>query len=1002
MKHVFGVLFAVVCTLSMTMTAMGAVTQTLTELDPPKPAQIVQMGEDGHLIYPPYDDEGDIMIDFSRVGYKNGDEPIPEVPVVMELEPSAGEEDDTAYIQAAIDKVSELPMDQNGIRGALLLKKGTYRIANSVYIKASGVVLRGEGDSTDGTVVLATGTEQYNPIIIQGSGSATKNGDQIQIVDTYVGVGARTFTVEDASSLNLGDEIIVYRPSTEEWISDIGMDQIPAPATQWAPGSYDFQWQRRITKIDGNTITIESPITTALDKQYGGGSVFKYTWEGRVSNCAVENIYMDSTYTSDTDEKHGWMAVQIKNAVDCWVQHVTAIHYAYSCVSVENTAQRVTVQDCTCLDMKSRIVGGLRYSFNLCGQQILITRCYAETGRHDWVNGSQVLGPNVFYDNVSVQSNAVSEPHHRWASGTLYDNVVQKNPNSGGGTFEAVNRGNSGTGHGWAGANIVFWNCTSSATIVSKPPTAQNFAVGVGSLMPADEVADSVESTLSYANKQGGTQFEYEGQPLIGNGYIESPTGPVTPQSLYVQQRLDWEASEEYRIDKAVLLVVDQPNAIVHTKQVPIDAENDAVKPVIIGDRTLVPVRFISENFGAVVDFDSSTDTVSVDYQGKHATMVLGENILNMDGEEIVLDVPAQDYNDRTFIPIRALAEQLLGKKVFWDDKGFIAISDFDDILDSEEDAATIDNLIESIKRVPTADVDPTKPVDKSHARAAVTTGDVAYPSLVTGATVISSGDYSDGYIADYAIDNNMSTRWASTKAEGTGSWLLIDFQKPVTYKSIKLFEYNTVDRIKEVKLEASDDGTTFTEIATLPVTRESDKTYEEVTFPETTSQYLKVTFTDVTEGTDVTIYEIEVPNAIAAQSVERNPNAVPIVGVTANGNDGNVEGNTIDGNLATRWSMSGTDGQWIQWELEKETKISSVDLAFYSGDQRIAKFDIMVSTDGKEFTKVLSAQGSGTLIDLERFSFEPVDAKYVKFVGYGNSLNAWNSITEVSINPAE
>lgn len=1003
MKRVWGLVLALSCMFSMTMTVWGEAVQTLTELEQPKPAEIVKMNGDGHLVYPPYNEQGDVMMDFSRVGYKNGDEPIPEVPVVMELEPSAGEGDDTEYIQAAINKVSELPMDRNGIRGALLLKKGTYRLEKSVYIKASGVVLRGEGDSTDGTVILATGTEQYNPVVIQGSGSAVKDGDQIQITDKYVGVGARTFTVADASTLNLGDEIIIYRPSTQAWISDLGMDKIPAPATQWAPGSFDLGWQRQITKIEGNTITVESPVTTAIDAQYGGGSVFKFKWDGRVSNCAVENIYLDSTYTSDTDEKHGWIAVQLQNAVDCWVQHVTAVHYAYSCVSVERTARRVTVQDCTCLDMKSRIVGGLRYSFNLCGQQVLVTRCHAETGRHDWVNGSQVVGPNVFYDNVSEQGNSVSEPHHRWASGTLYDNVVLKNPNKGGGTFEAVNRGNSGTGHGWAGANIVFWNCTSAMTVVSKPPTAQNFAVGVGSLLSAEEVASAGEGTLSYANKQGATQFVYEGRPLVGNGYIESPTGPVTPQSLYVQQRADWEASVEYRINNAVILGVDQPKAIIKTTQVPIDANNDAVKPFVVNGRTLVPVRFIAEALGAEVGFDSGTDTVSVDYQGKHATMVLGENILKIDGEETVLDVPAQDYNDRTFIPLRALSEQLLGKKVFWDDKGLIAISNFDDILDSEKDAAMIDNLLESMKRIPKAAINPAAPVDKSHAKTVADgTFETVSPSLVVGATITSSGDYNENYTPNLAIDNDMETRWASTKEKGKGSWLLIDFQKPVTYKKVKLFEYNTVDRIKEVKLEASDDGVAFTEIATLPVTRISDKIYEEVNFTETTSRYLKITFTDVQAGTDVTLYEIEVPDATLGQSTERNPNAVKVTKVTASGNDGNAETNTIDGSLETRWSMSGTDGQWIQWELEKETKISSVDLAFYNGDQRAAIFDIMVSEDGKVFKKMLSAQSSGQSNGLEHFSFAPVNAKYVKYVGYGNSVNSWNSITEVSINPAE
>ena len=50
----------------------------------------------------------------------------------------------TPSVQAAIDKVSALPLDKNGFRGAVLLRAGYYKMATSVTIKASGVVLRGE------------------------------------------------------------------------------------------------------------------------------------------------------------------------------------------------------------------------------------------------------------------------------------------------------------------------------------------------------------------------------------------------------------------------------------------------------------------------------------------------------------------------------------------------------------------------------------------------------------------------------------------------------------------------------------------------------------------------------------------------------------------------------------------------------------------------------------------------------------------------------------------
>src|SRR5204863_5568137 len=82
--------------------------------------------------------------------------PIPTVPVRDTIWPVAG--DNTANVQAAIDKVSALPLDKYGFRGAVLLRAGYYRMATPIAIKASGVVLRGEGMGDTGTILIGTGT----------------------------------------------------------------------------------------------------------------------------------------------------------------------------------------------------------------------------------------------------------------------------------------------------------------------------------------------------------------------------------------------------------------------------------------------------------------------------------------------------------------------------------------------------------------------------------------------------------------------------------------------------------------------------------------------------------------------------------------------------------------------------------------------------------------------------------------------------------------------------
>src|SRR6516225_4136618 len=92
----------------------------------------VYPGPDGNLIYQP-DARGNRIEDFSMVGYQTGIVPLPDtaggvsVPIQASLDPSAG--DQTARIQSAIDQVSQLPMDANGFRGAVLLTAGNYPIS---------------------------------------------------------------------------------------------------------------------------------------------------------------------------------------------------------------------------------------------------------------------------------------------------------------------------------------------------------------------------------------------------------------------------------------------------------------------------------------------------------------------------------------------------------------------------------------------------------------------------------------------------------------------------------------------------------------------------------------------------------------------------------------------------------------------------------------------------------------------------------------------------------
>lgn len=472
-------------------------------------SKFVSIDKSGKLTYHP-DAKGDIIPDFSKVGYYHGAKEIPTVKVVKNVTPING--DATNILQKAIDEVAALPKDKTGFRGAILIKKGKYNISGSLDISTDGIVLRGEGDHENGTVLVAAGKGQRTLIRIAGKGRITEiPNTRKKITNSYVNTGAKSFEVSDASIYKTGDKIILFRPGTKKWIEDLQMDKIVARegTKQWQAEEYNLSFEREITQIKGNTIFIDNPVMMALDSKYGGGEIFKYTYNGRITEVGIENILFDSDYTSDTDEDHGWVAVGFNHIENGWARNLTSKHFGNSCVSLSQGAKNITVMDSKCFDAISVITGGRRYSFNNDGQQNLFMNLVTTEGRHDYVTGAKVLGPNVFYNCTSTKTHSDIGPHHRWAVGTLYDNITTD------GEINVQDRGNWGSGHGWAGVTQVLWNCKVKGAAVQNPwVSGKNYAIGV--------IGNKLRGRLD-----GKPEGEWEGHNQSG----------LIPKSLFETQR---------------------------------------------------------------------------------------------------------------------------------------------------------------------------------------------------------------------------------------------------------------------------------------------------------------------------------------------------------------------------------------------------------------------------------------------------------------------------------
>ena len=514
-------------------------------------AEIVSVGENGELIYKEYDEKGSTLIDFSRVGYKKGEKPIPDVKVVKTIEPG-DLADHTALIQGAIDEVAALPLEE---RGAILLRAGTYTVSGMIKITASGIVLRGEGQGENGTVIYDGRKEHCHTLTIKGSGSYTEVPDTLtDLADSCVRVGELKLELsENISKYNVGDNICVICKPNDLWIQTLGMDNLPEGKKQWAASEYVTAYERTVTDVDktNNTVTIDTAIPLTLDNRYYAVTIEKIEdSSGRITECGVENIrflsYYDQTVVDEdgnlVDENHGWTAVRFENCRDCFLRDVSVKHYGYSTATAAEGAINVTVEGCSYLEPVSLIKGSRRYSFYLGGgQYILFKNCYSQKARHDYVLGARNKGPNVFLNSIADDSYGVSEPHHRWSTGTLFDNIYHTGRIRLG-DIQVVNRGKEGTGHGWSGANSVIWNALSPAILVGKPQTEQNFAVGAYGIFNSYAKApfldaynhDQIKPTIETPNYPETKNFE--NSPMYGNGYIEAAYNPANPSSLYKAQ----------------------------------------------------------------------------------------------------------------------------------------------------------------------------------------------------------------------------------------------------------------------------------------------------------------------------------------------------------------------------------------------------------------------------------------------------------------------------------
>lgn len=485
-------------------------------LAPPLLAQSrwVHLDASGRLVYA-QSPQGDHIVDFSYAGYRGGGVALPSVPQRVLVKPSGA--DDTASIQSAIDAVSRLPL-VDGFRGAVQLTPGVFQCSGTLNLSVSGVVLRGSGvDSKTGTTLQLTGAP-HAAIRLAGELKQRDLSPATTLTDAYVPSGATVIHVADASAIRPGDTLLLVKPVTPAWLRFMGMDTLArnGKAEHWVGG--DLTVRRRVASVSGNAVTLTVPLTDSIDSRFFPGvhpPVTRIDLTGQIAEVGVEQLRITAPARSIALGKEPeFDGIRMTDAVDSWIRNVN-LEDTTNAIDIGSGTERVTITRVDVLERDPVTTPAKPFDFSVNGSQILFDRC---TGRGDKVfyvaTQARQEGPVVVL-HCRFLGDGHIQPHQRWSTGLLVDSCDVP-----GGGIDLMNRGEMGSGHGWAIGWAVLWNNTASSFVVQMPPGAANWSIG------------------------GRGDYEEEPMPVYGvpkgpplqSGVIESPGKPVQPPSLYLEE----------------------------------------------------------------------------------------------------------------------------------------------------------------------------------------------------------------------------------------------------------------------------------------------------------------------------------------------------------------------------------------------------------------------------------------------------------------------------------
>lgn len=240
-------------------------------------------------------------------------------------------------------------------------------------------------------------------------------------------------------------------------------------------------------------------------------------------------------------------------------------------------------------------------------------------------------------------------------------------------TFTVTNKGEgfNENNYVWDGASCTVDVTRKKSSSSSSDTAAPTYGVSTGktengkiSVTPAK--AEAGEKVTIKATPDSGYQLDKVTVKDKDNSNVKltkvndneytftMPKGKVSVDATFVQKDA---ADDNSAAEKSKVIKLQIGSRIVNV-------DNEAViydaAPVIRNDRTLVPIRIVTETLGGKVDWNGVTKEVTLNIDGKEIKMTIGKTLEKYGVAPVIID-------GRTFVPVRFVADEL-GATVAWDD----------------------------------------------------------------------------------------------------------------------------------------------------------------------------------------------------------------------------------------------------------------------------------------------------------------------------------------------